>query len=98
MRLDDLHGLTEAEDYFAALDVPFDAAALAPIRLAVLRRFGLELEAITGWIGASDEARVAAARDALAAAYRALRERGAREPRLRRDVGPLVQLGSPRAR
>ncbi len=97
MRLDDLHGLTEAEDYFAALGVPFDPAALGPIRLAVLRRFGLELEAIAGWIGATEEARVAAAREALAGAYRSLLDRGAREPRLR-DVGPLVRLGIPRAR
>jgi hypothetical protein len=93
MTFDDLGRLTEAEEWFEALGVPFDAAALAPVRLAVLKRFGVELQAIAAGLGATDAERLASARVALAHAYDALRVRLARarpgEPIWR---GPVVQL------
>jgi hypothetical protein len=91
MRFEDLERLTDAEEFFAALEVPFDAAALAPIRLAVLMRFGSELHAIAARQRASDAHRLAAARAALEGAYDALRRPAA--PGLHR--GPLVRLGRP---
>jgi nitrogenase-stabilizing/protective protein len=92
MTFDDLSRLTEAEEWFDALGVPFDATALAPVRLAVLKRFGVELQAIAGRLGATDAERLDAARIALAHAYAALRAKQARGPVWR---GPVVQLRRP---
>lgn len=38
--LDDLRGLSAAEDFFAYLEVPFDPAVVNVVRLHVLRRMG----------------------------------------------------------
>lgn len=92
MTFEELRGLTEAEEWFEALGVPFEPAALAPVRLAVLRRFGVELQAIAAGLRATDAERLAAARTALAHAYEALRARQARGPVYR---GPLVALRRP---
>lgn len=84
--------LTEAEEWFEALGVPFDPAALATVRLAVLRRFGLELQAIAAAPGQADAARLDAARGALATAYATALARQRRGAVYR---GPLVQLRRP---
>ncbi len=65
--LPELEGLESAEDFFAALGVPFDARVLAVSRLHVMRRFGREMDALLrGARGASE----AETREALRGALR----------------------------
>ncbi len=64
----ELEGLSEAEEFFEALGVPFDAAVLDAHRLRIMKLFGLVAEA---WLDANPEADAAARRAALA---RGLRE------------------------
>jgi hypothetical protein len=97
---EDLQQLTEAEAWFEALGVQFDPAALASIRLAVLKNFGLELKSIAARLGATDEEKLAGARIALAHAYDTLRRRSPEAKRILLGgpdpAAPLVQLGRPR--
>lgn len=93
----ELAGLIEAEDFFEALGVPFEAGVLAAHRLHILKLFGLALGA---WLDANPGADAATRR---AAAARALREaHGAfaddeRAPRPANPFAPgLVRLGRPR--
>ncbi len=70
----ELHGCDEAEDFFRALGVPFDAAALAAHRLPILRRFGeLLVQIVDAHPGADDRTLRALARAALQEAYHAAR-------------------------
>jgi nitrogenase-stabilizing/protective protein len=65
--LPELEGLESAEDFFAALRVPFDARVLAVSRLHVMRRFGRAMdELLRGGRGASE----AETREALRGALR----------------------------
>ncbi len=51
----ELHGCEEAEDFFRALGVSFDPAALSAHRLPILRRFGeLLVEIVDAHPGAED--------------------------------------------
>lgn len=65
---DDLAGLSEAEDFFEALDVPYEPRVLAAHRLHVMKVYGLAVQA---WLAANPAAGAAARRAAMA---RALRE------------------------
>jgi hypothetical protein len=64
----ELAGLSEAEEFFEALGVPFLPAVLAVRRLQILKLFGLASEA---WLEANRAAPAVVRREALA---RALRE------------------------
>ncbi|WP_242343318.1 nitrogenase-stabilizing/protective protein NifW [Anaeromyxobacter terrae] len=68
--LPELQDLEAAEDFFAALGVPFDPRVLAVSRLHVLRRFGLAMEAsLRERPGASEGERRAELRAALREAH-----------------------------
>ncbi len=70
----ELHACEEAEDFFAALGVPFDAAVLAAHRLPILRRFGeLLVDIVDRHPGADDATLRHLARAALQEAYHAER-------------------------
>ena len=92
----ELDGLDEAEEFFEALQVPYDRRVLARHRLHLLRVFGLVLGS---WIRSNPEATPRERRDA---AVRALREAHASfaepTPRGRRNpfAPGLVQLGKRR--
>jgi nitrogenase-stabilizing/protective protein len=90
----ELAGLTEAEEFFEALAVPYAPEVLAAHRLHILKIFGM---ALTSWLDANPGAEPAARR---AAAARALREAHAAFADEARAPGPtnpfapgLVQLG-----
>jgi nitrogenase-stabilizing/protective protein len=68
--LPELAGLESAEDFFAALGVPFDPLVLAVSRLHVMRRFGLAMKAfLRERPKASESERRAAIRAALRDAH-----------------------------
>lgn len=70
----ELQGCDEAEDFFRALGVWFDAAVLAAHRLPILRRFGeMLVELVDRHPGADDATLRALARAALQEAYHAER-------------------------
>jgi hypothetical protein len=70
----ELHGCEEAEDFFDALAVPFDATVLASHRLPILRRFGDMLVDVVDRHPGADEATLRSlARAALQEAYHAER-------------------------
>ena len=89
----ELDGLSEAEDFFEALHVPYDRRVLSRHRLHLVRVFGL---ALGSWLRSNPEATPRERRDA---AVRALREAHASfsEPTPRERRNPfapgLVQLG-----
>jgi nitrogenase-stabilizing/protective protein len=64
----ELAGLSDAEDFFEALGVPFQPAVLSAHRLQIMKLFGLASES---WLEANPAAPTSARRDAL---VRALRE------------------------
>lgn len=95
--LPELAGLAEAEEFFEALGVPFEARVLDAHRLHVMKAFGL---ALRSWLaangGAGDRALRAAAARALRAAHDVYAEE-ARAPERPNPFAPgLVQLGRPR--
>lgn len=64
--LPELEGLESAEEFFTALEVPWDPRALAVSRLHVMRRFGAAVAALARERpGASEDERRAALREAL---------------------------------
>jgi nitrogenase-stabilizing/protective protein len=68
--LSELEGLESAEDFFAALGVPFDFRVLAVSRLHVMKRFGVAMEAfLRERPGASETEKRAALRGALRDAH-----------------------------
>ncbi len=70
----ELHACEEAEDFFAALDVPFEPPVLAAHRLPILRRFGdMLVEIVDRHPGADDATLRSLARAALQEAYHAER-------------------------
>jgi nitrogenase-stabilizing/protective protein len=92
MTFEDLRQLSRAEEWFDALGVPYDPGALAAVRIPLLKRFGMELQAIAGLPGQDDPQRLAAARAALAFAWDLVRKPRGRS-RAEAFAGPLVQLG-----
>jgi nitrogen fixation protein NifB len=98
-RLPDLSALDGAEEFFEALGVPFDPRVLAVHRLHVLRRFGLEREAIDREGGLSDPDRLQRYRAALAGAHDLFTRSTARDEKLFRVFGApqLVSIHRPRA-
>jgi hypothetical protein len=56
--LPELHACEEAEDFFRALEVDFEPEVLAPLRLAILRRFGELLVEINDRHPGADVARL----------------------------------------
>jgi nitrogenase-stabilizing/protective protein len=93
----ELAGLSEAEEFFEALGVPYDPRVLDAHRLHVMKAFGL---AFASWLsvnpGTDAGARRTAAARALREAYGVFAE-AARAPERRNPFAPgLVQLGRPR--
>ena len=90
----ELAGLTEAEDFFAALGVPHDPRVLDAHRLHVMKAFGL---ALGSWATANPDAEPAARRRAAARALREAHDVFAEEARAAERRNPfasgLVQLG-----
>ena len=66
--LNQLRGLSAAEDFFAALDVPFDPAVVRVARLHILRRMGQYL-AGEDFAGATDDVVAERCRTVLERAY-----------------------------
>jgi hypothetical protein len=93
----ELASLTEAEEFFEALAVPYAPEVLAAHRLHVLKVFGL---ALTAWLdanpGADPAARRAAAARALREAHGAFADEVHGPPRSNPFAPGLVQLGRPR--
>lgn len=70
----ELHACEEAEDFFAALRVPFDTSVLASHRVPILRRFGeMLVDIVDRHPGADDATLRSLARAALQEAYHAER-------------------------
>lgn len=70
--LDDLHGLSSAEEFLDFLGVPYDPAVVRVARLHIMRRMGQYLRGseVEGALeGADDAALAALCRDHLAQAY-----------------------------
>jgi nitrogenase-stabilizing/protective protein len=92
-----LAGLSDAEEFFGALGVPYDPRVLDAHRLHVMKTFGL---ALGSWLEANPEAaepeRWQAAAGALRAAYEAFAEEGPAARRRNPFAPGLVQLGRPR--
>lgn len=70
----ELHACEEAEDFFEALHVPFEAPVLSAHRLPILRRFGdMLVDIVDRHPGAEDATLRSLARAALQEAYHAER-------------------------
>jgi nitrogenase-stabilizing/protective protein len=93
----ELAGLSEAEEFFEALGVPYEPRVLAAHRLHVLKVFGLALDA---WLDANPDPAPAARQAAAARALREAHAAFAEEERAAHRSNPfgpgLVQLGRPR--
>jgi nitrogenase-stabilizing/protective protein len=63
----ELAGLSEAEEFFEALAVPFEPVVLAAHRLRIVKLFGL---ALSSWLAVNPEAGPAERRAAAAGALR----------------------------
>ncbi len=97
--LPELAGLSDAEEIFEALGVPYDARILRAYRLHVMRRFGICVEAFLAERPmASEGERRAALRTALKQAHDTFTRSTPREEKLFRVLqgGPLVPLGKRR--
>jgi nitrogenase-stabilizing/protective protein len=93
----ELASLTEAEEFFDVLGVPYEPKVLAKHRLHILKIFGM---ALTSWLDANPGADAAARRAAAARALREAHEAFAEDERAPQRPNPfapgLVQLGRPR--
>jgi hypothetical protein len=93
----ELASLTEAEEFFEVLGIPYDPKVLAKHRLHVLKVFGM---ALSSWLDANPGADAAARRTAAARALREAHEAFAEDERRPPPANPfapgLVQLGRPR--
>ena len=90
----ELAGLSDAEDFFEALGVPFQAAVLSAHRLQIMKLFGLASES---WLEANPVAPTSARREALARTLREVHavfaEEGARPAYSPFGASRLVRLG-----
>jgi hypothetical protein len=90
----ELASLTEAEEFFDVLGVPYDPRVLAQHRLHVLKIFGM---ALASWLDANPDADAAARRRAAVRALREAHEAFAEDERAAARPNPfapgLVQLG-----
>ena len=78
--IDELKGLSSAEDFFRRLDVGFDPQVLGVARLHILKRMG---QAVAGLAPSlPDETALAACRTALMAAYAEFAETSPLQARL----------------
>lgn len=93
----ELDGLAEAEEFFEALAVPFDARVLDRHRLQILKVFGL---ALGSWLGANPAADAVGRRAAAARALRQAHDVFAEEARATERRNPfapgLVHIGKRR--
>jgi nitrogenase-stabilizing/protective protein len=93
----ELATLSEAEEFFDALGVPYEPTVLARHRLRVVKLFGM---ALTSWLDANPDADVAARKAAAARALREAHEAFADDEEAPARPNPfapgLVQLGRPR--
>jgi nitrogenase-stabilizing/protective protein len=93
----ELASLSEAEEFFDALGVPYEPQVLTRHRLHVVKVFGM---ALTAWLDANPGADVAARKAAAARALREAHEAFAEDERAAARPNPfapgLVQLGRPR--
>jgi len=93
----ELAGLSDAEEFFDALEVRYEPRILDVHRLAILKTFGLAVEA---WLATNPEAGAAARRKAIASALEQAYGVFAEEERAAGRPSPfaprLVQLGRPR--
>lgn len=93
---EDLRALEQAEDFFEVLQVPYERHVLEVYRLHILRRFGLEREAIDRQAGLTEAERLGRYRDALERAHRTYQGESAPSERLFRvfEGAPLVSFPS----
>ncbi len=95
--LPELAGLSDAEEFFDALEVRYEPRILDAHRLAILKTFGLAVEA---WLATNPEAGPAVRRKAIASALEQAYGVFAEEERAAERRSPfaprLVQLGRPR--
>lgn len=73
--LEALNRLSAAEDFFSAVDLPFDQKVVSVNRLHILKRFH-DLLDVTALVGLDDVAQKSACRVALEAAYASFAEGG----------------------
>jgi nitrogenase-stabilizing/protective protein len=94
MDFPDLRELEHAEEYFEALDVPYERRVLDVYRLHVLKRFGLEREAIDRESELAAGERLRRYREALARAHETYARESAPSERLFRvfEGAPLVPI------
>jgi nitrogenase-stabilizing/protective protein len=96
-RLPELAGLSTAEDFFEALQVPYEPRVLEAHRLQILKVFGLALAA---WVRANLDADARDRRDAAARALKEAHDVFAEEIRGEERRNPfapgLVRLRRPR--
>ena len=102
--IDEMKGLSSAEDFFRRLDVAFDPQVLGIARLHILKRMGQTVAGLDPALG--DDAALGACRDALTAAYvefaekpplqarlfKVLRDRDPARPATRGAFVPLSDL------
>lgn len=92
--IDKLKSLSSAEDFFQALDVPYDPQVLRVARLHILKRMGEIVAALSD--DAPDAEARHACREALAAAYEEFTQKAPIETRLfkvLRDRDPSKPAG-----
>jgi len=96
MAFPDLRQLEDAEELFEALGVTYERRVLDVYRLHVLRRFGLEREAIDREAGLGETERLARYREALCRAHDTYARDSAPAERLFRifEGPPLVSFPS----
>jgi len=90
----DLRDAERAEDFFEALEVPYEQGVMDVFRLQVLKRFAVLREAIDREAGLGDEERTAAYRRALATAHEAFADGAATPVRVLGPGAALVRLPS----
>lgn len=93
--LDQLAGLSSAEDFFTALAIPYDATVLNVARLHILRRMGTYLRE-AGLDGMDDDAAWQACRTYLLTAYEDFKRSSPIEERVFKVHQDAVKPAAPR--
>lgn len=87
----ELVGLVEAEDFFEALQVPYQPASLGPVRLRVMKQFGMKLRSLTAnGLPEDPDGRRVLARTALKEAHDLVQKNASQKNAL--DLLPPAQL------